>query len=181
MSIGNKIKELRIQKGMTQEGLSEKTDLNIRTIQRIENEEVDPRSYTLQVIANALEVDYQYLIEEPDNNKRLHNENKLWLCLLHLSGIFILVFPPLIIWYLKKDKVEKINTHAKDVLNFQISMFIYLIIAGLLTLVLIGLPIAIFLGIFSIIVVLINTIKIIINKPYNYPLSLNIFTNKIKV
>ena len=181
MSIGNKIKELRIKKGMTQEDLSEKTDLNIRTIQRIENEEVDPRSYTLQVIANALEVDYQYLIEESDNNKKLHNENKLWLCLLHLSGIFILVFPPLIIWYLKKDKVEKINIHAKDVLNFQISMFIYLIIAGLLTLVLIGLPIAIFLGIFSIIVVLINTIKIIINKPYNYPLSLNSFTNKIKV
>ncbi len=54
MKTGKIIKELRIKKGMTQEELAEMTELSARTIQRIENGEVDPRSYTLQMIAKAL-------------------------------------------------------------------------------------------------------------------------------
>ncbi len=52
-----KNKELRIKKGLTKEELAEMTELTARTIQRIEKGEVDPRSYTLQMIAKALEVD----------------------------------------------------------------------------------------------------------------------------
>ena len=44
--LGIKIQELRKQKGMTQEDLADKTGLSVRTIQRIESGEVDPRSYT---------------------------------------------------------------------------------------------------------------------------------------
>ncbi|MCD4655172.1 helix-turn-helix domain-containing protein [bacterium] len=36
MKNGLKIKKLRVEKGMTQENLAEKTDLTTRTIQRIE-------------------------------------------------------------------------------------------------------------------------------------------------
>lgn len=178
MNLGNKIKELRIQKGMTQEELAEKTDLNVRTIQRIEKGEVDPRSYTLQVIASALEIQYNELIEESENEKDQPMEDKLWLTLLHLSGIFIFIFPPVIIWLLKKDTVKNMNKHAVDVINFQISMFIYLIIAGLLSLVVIGIPIAIFLGLFSLVIVIINTIKVINGSSYKYPLSLQILNKQ---
>ncbi|MFZ2340634.1 MAG: helix-turn-helix transcriptional regulator [Bacteroidales bacterium] len=61
METGKLIKELRIKKGMTQEELADKTEVSARTIQRIENGEVDPRAYTLQMIAKALEVDYTCL------------------------------------------------------------------------------------------------------------------------
>ena len=55
MKIGQEIKKLRLDKGMTQEELAERTNLSTRTIQRIENGEVDPRAYTLQTLASALE------------------------------------------------------------------------------------------------------------------------------
>ena len=176
MNLGNKVRELRIKKGMTQEELAEKTDLNVRTIQRIEKGEVDPRSYTLQVIAAALEIEYNELVEESENKENQLMEDKLWLTLLHLSGIFFFIFPPVIIWLLKKETVKDMNKHTVDVINFQISMFIYLVIAGILTFIVIGIPLAIFLGFFGLIMVLINTIKVINGTPYKYPLSLKILS-----
>ena len=41
--LGLRIKELRKQKGMSQEFLSEESGLSLRTIQRIENGESSPR------------------------------------------------------------------------------------------------------------------------------------------
>ncbi len=54
--IGRKIKDLRVLKGLTQEDLAERTQLSVRTIQRIEKGEVDPRTYTLNLLAEALKV-----------------------------------------------------------------------------------------------------------------------------
>ncbi len=45
--LGKKISELRKAKGMTQEELVEKCNLNVRTVQRIEAGEVTPRSFTI--------------------------------------------------------------------------------------------------------------------------------------
>ncbi len=47
--IGNRIIKLRKLKGLTQEDLADKTNLSVRTIQRIEKGDVDPRNYTLNV------------------------------------------------------------------------------------------------------------------------------------
>lgn len=55
--LGKKISELRKAKGLTQEELVEKCNLNVRTIQRIEAGEVTPRSYTVKALFEAL--DYQ--------------------------------------------------------------------------------------------------------------------------
>lgn len=48
MRLGTKIKELRKRKGLTQIELSEKTGLTERTIQRIENHEVEPSKHSLK-------------------------------------------------------------------------------------------------------------------------------------
>ena len=48
------VKNGRLSKGLTQKELSEKTNISIRSIQRIENAELIPRSYTLKTIAEAL-------------------------------------------------------------------------------------------------------------------------------
>jgi len=53
--LGKKIVELRKAKGLTQEELVEKCNLNVRTLQRIESGEVIPRSYTLKTIFTALD------------------------------------------------------------------------------------------------------------------------------
>ncbi len=62
--LGKKISELRKAKGMTQEELVEKCNLNVRTVQRIEAGEVTPRSYTVKALFEALGHTWQNQIEE---------------------------------------------------------------------------------------------------------------------
>ena len=176
MTIGDFIKEARLKKGMTQEELAAKTDISVRTIQRIEKDEVDPRSYTLQTIASVLEINYEELVTFGNNDLDDKNseKNKIWLPLLHLSGLFIMLLPPIIIWVWKKNKIPNIRKHAIDVVNFQLSMLIYLIPSGILVMVVIGLPIVIFLGIFSTVIIILNTIRVINNQPYKYPMTIKI-------
>ena len=76
METGKLIKDLRLKKGMTQEELAEKTEVSTRTIQRIENGEVDPRAYTLQMIAKALEVEFNIFVEEDSESKEEDTETK---------------------------------------------------------------------------------------------------------
>ena len=52
--LGRRIAELRKVKGLTQEDLVSKCNLNVRTLQRIESGSVTPRSYTIKEIAAAL-------------------------------------------------------------------------------------------------------------------------------
>ena len=54
MRLGTKIKELRTKQGLTQIELSEKTGLTERTIQRIENHEVEPSKHSLKKMGEVL-------------------------------------------------------------------------------------------------------------------------------
>jgi transcriptional regulator with XRE-family HTH domain len=132
MEIGKLIKELRLKKGMTQEELADKTEVSARTIQRIENGEVDPRAYTLQMIAKALEVDYNLFIEkELDEEQEIQQVNaNNWLGLLHFSGIIPLIFPTVLIWYFKKDIIKGMSEHYRDVISFQLKVWVGIIAAS---------------------------------------------------
>lgn len=68
--LGKKISELRKQKGLTQEELVEKCNINVRTIQRIEAGETSPRIYTIKTILGALGLDYEEVF------KRQYKEGK---------------------------------------------------------------------------------------------------------
>ncbi len=121
MDTGKLIKELRIKKGMTQEELAEKTEVSTRTIQRIENGQVDPRSYTLQMIAKALEVDFSlFTSNETDESDETEKQNNIWLGFLHLSGIVPLLFPTLLMWRTKKHKTKEMSNHYRSVISFQL-------------------------------------------------------------
>ena len=65
MNYQTNIKELREQKGLSQEELSEASGISLRTIQRIENGEGTPRESTLNTIAESLNVTADYLIYNP--------------------------------------------------------------------------------------------------------------------
>lgn len=124
MKTGLLIKELRIKKGLTQEELANLTELSARTIQRIENGEVDPRSYTLQMIAKALDVDFSIFVEKaPDEGMEIKkvNDNK-WSGLLHLSGLLPIIFPSVLIWNYKKDKTKDSSNHFRAVITLQLTI-----------------------------------------------------------
>lgn len=62
-----KIKELRLAKGMSQEELAAATGISLRTIQRIEQEQVVPRAYSLKKIALALDINFDDLHQQADS------------------------------------------------------------------------------------------------------------------
>ena len=88
--LGNKILELRKAKGLTQEELVERCNISVRTIQRIETGDVNPRSYTIKTILEALESDYNELHSDSSFSKSVSKT----LTLSWIAGIayFILGF-----------------------------------------------------------------------------------------
>lgn len=170
METGKLIKDLRIKKGLTQEELAEKTEVSTRTIQRIENGEVDPRAYTLQMIAKALEVDFSIFTEDPSEKEKDADidTQRTWLALIHLSGMLPLFFPTIMLWKRKKDDVKEITEHYRAVIAFQ-STILFVCVAGLwayihsqrLEIFYGILPVGIFFSIW-------NTLKVLNGKPYMY-------------
>ena len=63
MEFGARLKEIRTSLNCSQKKLSEQTGLNLRTIQRIENNEVKPSLYSLKVIGEALNTDLSDFIK----------------------------------------------------------------------------------------------------------------------
>lgn len=168
METGKLIKELRIKKGMTQEELADKTELTARTIQRIENGEVDPRAYTLQMIARALEVEYDlFLGNEPDEEQEIKKVTDTnWLGLLHFSAILPLIFPTVIIWNFKKDKITGMPEHYRDVISIQLKVWVA-ILAGSWIYWKADQPIPlilVFLG--NAVFAIFNTIKVVTGEPF---------------
>jgi transcriptional regulator with XRE-family HTH domain len=58
------VREKRTAKGITQQELADMAGISLRSVQRIENGEVLPRSYTLRVIAEKLGFDIAPTIED---------------------------------------------------------------------------------------------------------------------
>ena len=69
MNAAQKISAARKRKGLTQEELAEQASVTVRTIQRIENGDTTPRMYTLKALAAALDLSYEDLQEETEQDK----------------------------------------------------------------------------------------------------------------
>jgi transcriptional regulator with XRE-family HTH domain len=75
MEFGERLKELRTGLNISQKELSEKTGLTLRTIQRIENNEVKPSLYSLKAISDALELASSDLLNTSDTKPYEFNVN----------------------------------------------------------------------------------------------------------
>lgn len=121
MKTGLVIKELRIKKGLTQEELAARTELSARTIQRIENGEVDPRVYSLQMIAKALDVEFSLFVnDETEEKQSSESADRHRTASLHLSGFLPLIFPTLIIWNRTKNKTTNVSHHFRAAIIMQL-------------------------------------------------------------
>ncbi len=75
MEFGERLKELRTNLNCSQKELAEKTGLTLRTIQRIENNEVKPSLYSLKVIGEALNTDLSDFIKTSEAKPYEFNVN----------------------------------------------------------------------------------------------------------
>jgi transcriptional regulator with XRE-family HTH domain len=66
MEFGERLKELRTSMNCSQKELSQQSGLTLRTIQRIENNEVKPSLYSLKVIGEALKTDVSDFVKKSD-------------------------------------------------------------------------------------------------------------------
>jgi hypothetical protein len=111
------------------------------------------------------------------------SEERNWAMFAHLSaliGYFLLPFgsiiAPLVIYLMKKDQSPFIAEHARESLNFQISLAIYAIVAGILVLVLVGFLLLAVIWVAGVILTIIAGVKASGGVSYRYPLTLRLIS-----
>ncbi|MBS1811987.1 MAG: DUF4870 domain-containing protein [Acidobacteria bacterium] len=109
----------------------------------------------------------------------ISKDDRNWALICHLSGLagftgipFANVIAPLIIWMMKKDQSWFVNDQGKEAVNFQISLTIYVIIAAILIILLIGIPLLFVLGIGGLILMIVAAMKANEGVTYRYPLTI---------
>lgn len=119
-----------------------------------------------------------------NTEKKIHvtvpREERTWGMFTHLSALiaqFIVpglgpIIGPLIIWLVKKDAMPFVDDQGKEALNFNISVFIYGVICGLLWLVFIGMILLPLLGLFWLIFTIVASVKAHEGVAYRYPLTI---------
>jgi hypothetical protein len=113
-------------------------------------------------------------------------DEKQWKVILHLSALSGLIIPagniiaPLAIWLIKKPEMPGLDPEAKNVLNFQISIAIYMIAAVVLAMVgsclIIPIALPFVVGIFWLVVTIIGGVKTSNGETYTFPLSIKMLS-----
>lgn len=108
---------------------------------------------------------------------------RTWCVACHLSALAGFVIPafghilgPLLVWLIKRGDASEIDAHGKEALNFQISMLIYNLVAGVFCLVLIGFALLAVLHILNVVFVIIAALKAGEGQIYRYPLTIRLLS-----
>ncbi len=91
--------------------------------------------------------------------------------ILSLVGWFI---APLIIYLLKKDESPFVAEHAKESLNFQITLGLCYIVSMILMVIIIGVFLMALVGLVGLILIIVATMKASEGKNYKYPFNLRL-------
>lgn len=130
----SKLKIVREQKNLTQEELSEKSGISVRTIQRIESG-IAPKGHTLKALSKTLEILETDLTGKTEENRVVEKPEELIvksqteigidfqkIKLINLSSILFVMLPPLnilvplLLFYALKQK----NHLTRQIISLQI-------------------------------------------------------------
>lgn len=130
----SKLKIVREQKNLTQEELSEKSGISVRTIQRIESG-IAPKGHTLKALSKTLEILETELTGKTEENRVVKKPEELIvksqteigidfqkIKLINLSSILFVMLPPLnilvplLLFYALKQK----NHLTRQIISLQI-------------------------------------------------------------
>lgn len=106
------------------------------------------------------------------------DDEQTWGMIAHLSAFLTFVLPsfgqivgPLLVWLYKRDESAFVAEHAKEALNFQITCTIAAVVFGFLSIVLIGIPLLIALGIGWLVLTIVAATRANNGARYRYPFS----------
>ena len=165
-------------KGYTQEDLSDKTTVGVRTIQRIEKGEVQPHLQTVKLLAVGLDINVDELLVLDDPNEE--TVQRKWMLLIHGTPFLGLIIPfasvlvPLFIWISKADDNKIYDAHGRAVVNFHATIIVLIIISLLLFFPFPGYN---FFGtgavvLYGLIMSILNIMWAVDSHSFNYPLSI---------
>ena len=185
-SIGKNLVYQRKRKGYTQEELSTRTAVTVRTIQRIEKGDVKPHLQTIKLLAAALEIEVEDLLNL--ENPKEEAIQKKWLLLLHGTPLLGFVLPfcnvlfPLFLWIHKREDNVLYDRHGAKVVNFQITVLLLYIFSfvALLTIEKWGFIIFICVIPICVLIVLANIIYAVKSYKCYYPLSIPFLRSKAR-
>ncbi len=105
-------------------------------------------------------------------------ESRNWAMFCHLSALsgylipFGSVLGPLVVWLIKKDEMPAVAQHGRNALNFQLTMLVLYFICFVLVFLVIGLILLPLVALFSLVMIIIATVKASEGKDFNYPLTI---------
>jgi uncharacterized protein len=106
---------------------------------------------------------------------------RTWAMLAHLAalaGIVVwlvgAILGPLVVWLVRRDESEFVAEHAREALNFNITVAIGAVMCGLLALVFIGFILGAALFIAWLVLTLVAAIRASEGQHYRYPVSLRL-------
>lgn len=112
------------------------------------------------------------------------SDENAWGVLIHLSQFCGYILPlggwllPLGLWLAMKDKSRTIDLHGRIVMNWLLSQLIYAVFFGFLSVVLIGIPFLVVLGILMLAYPVIGAIKASSGEIWSYPGSIRFLSPK---
>jgi len=108
-----------------------------------------------------------------------NTSKRSWTMSCHLASLLMFVgiplgniFGPMVIWLIKRDEMPEVDVHGKESMNFQLSMTLYYLIAGILCLIFIGFVLLVALAILQIAFVIRASIAADRGEVYHYPLTI---------
>ena len=122
--------------------------------------------------------------EEPKSvqEEEISKDARMWAMICHLAGLGWLIWwivpliggviGTLVVWQVKKDSDSFIGEQGKEACNFQISMLIYGVIAGLLCFACVGSVLLPAVMVVDIVFVIVAAIKANNGYHYRYPLTI---------
>jgi len=119
------IKQIREKCGYTQIELAKKTGLSLRTIQRLESSNKEPKGHTLTVLSEVFNIEISVLQEKFLSIEQKKKSETTSIRLINLSVLAFLGIPfgniilPVILWK-RKRKSKLVDEFGRRIINFQI-------------------------------------------------------------
>jgi uncharacterized protein len=116
-----------------------------------------------------------------DNAPQVSKDDQNWAMACHLSALAGFLVPfgniagPLLVWLLKRAEIPLVDAHGKEALNFQITVSIAIAVCIPLMFILIGIPLAILIGLGALILTIMAAVKVSNGElEYRYPFALRL-------
>ena len=109
----------------------------------------------------------------PPSAQGITSTDRLFALACHLCVFVGFVFVlPLIVYLVKRDESEWVTAHAREALNFHLSLLLYSICAIPLCFILIGFLVYAVLGVLTVVLAIVAAIKAAEGGFYRYPLTI---------